>query len=539
MQDFKEIQEDYLFSRKRIFSATVIVIIVILLSKISGLVRDQIMASFFGISYETDAFTWAFFIPNLFQILFAESLIVAAFIPIYSSYLKEDKREEINTFVSSVTSIMIIMFLFISAVIFIFSPQIGVVLSKIANNQLDIGKFVIMNRVMVFSLLTLSLSGLTTGILNSHNIFTIPSLAPFVLNIMTIIFVILLYRKLGIISMAVGTMAGSLLQLVVQIPQLRVSKIKYSFKIDFKNKAVKEIFSLMLPILLSLGAVQLNNSVDKFFALNLGAGNTTALDVSWRVTNLPLGVFSVAVITVLYPLISRQASSDDIKGIKESFSLGVREIGYIMIPAVTGLIILSHPIIKVLFEHNNFTAADTDKVAYILVYHSLGLVFFGLLMILNRIFYAFKNVKTPLKVALFSILTNLFLDWLLIKFMNVAGVALSSTLVAVFNVVALTIILKKKLGFLGGRRMAKSYGKVLLSSAIMGLVIFFMWRYLERYAYNNLWHLITLLFSTIIVGAGIYVLLTYLLKMEEIKFVVGLVKKLKNRDGKQGKQNSK
>jgi putative peptidoglycan lipid II flippase len=539
MQDFEEIREDYLFSRKRIFSATAIVIIVILLSKISGLVRDQIMTSFFGISYETDAFTWAFFIPNLFQILFAESLIVAAFIPIYSSYLKEDKREEINTFVNSITNIMIIVFLFISAVIFIFSPQIGIVLSKIANNNLDIGKFVIMNRIMAFSIITLSLSGLTTGILNSHNIFTIPSLAPFVLNIMTIIFVVLLYKKLGIISMAVGTMAGSGLQLAVQIPQLRVSKIKYSFKINFKNKAVKEIFSMMFPILLSLGAVQLNNSVDKFFALNLGAGNTTALDVSWRVTNLPLGVFSVAVITVLYPLISRQASSGDIKGIKESFSLGVREIGYIMIPAVTGLIILSHPIIKVLFEHNNFIAADTEKVAYILVYHSLGLLFFGLLMILNRIFYAFKNVKTPLKIALFSILTNLFLDWLLIKFMNVAGVALSSTLVAVFNVVALIIILRKKVGFLGGKRITKSYGKVLLSSAIMGLVIFFMWRFLEGYAYNNLWYLIALLFSTILVGAGIYILLTYLLKMEEIKFVFGLIKKLKNSNARQSKQDNK
>ncbi len=238
-------------------------------------------------------------------------------------------------------------------------------------------------------------------------------------------------------------------------------------------------------------------------------------------------------------MISRQASSGDIKGIKESFSLGVREIGYVMIPAVTGLIILSHPIIKVLFEHNNFIAADTEKVAYILVYHSLGLVFFGLLMVLNRIFYAFKNVKTPLKIALFSILTNLFLDWLLIKFMNVAGVALSSTLVAVFNVVALMIILRKKVGFLGGKRITKSYGKVLSSSAIMGLVIFFMWRFLEGYAYNNLWYLIALLFSTILVGAGIYILLTYLLKMEEIKFVFGLIKKLKNSNVKQSKQDNK
>jgi putative peptidoglycan lipid II flippase len=275
----------------------------------------------------------------------------------------------------------------------------------------------------------------------------------------------------------------------------------------------------MFPILLSLGAVQLNNSVDKFFALGLGPGNTTALDLSWRVTNLPLGVFSVAIITVLYPLISRQAASDDIKGIKESFSLGVREIGYIMVPAVTGLAVLSYPIIKLLFEHNNFTAADTEKVSAILVFHSLGLVFFGLLMILNRIYYAFKNVMTPLKVAAFSIVANAFLNWLFIKFMGVSGVALSTSLVAVFNVVTLIIILRRKVGFLGGKRIFKSYLKIICSSAIMGTVIYFSWRYLQRYAYNNLWYLIAILLSIIIAGAGIYILFTYLFKMDEIKFV--------------------
>jgi putative peptidoglycan lipid II flippase len=346
---------------------------------------------------------------------------------------------------------------------------------------------------------------------------------------MTIFFVVLLSYRLGIISMAIGTMVGSVLQLVIQIPQLRVSKISFSFKIDFRNKAVREIFSLMFPILLSLGAVQLNNSVDKFFALNLGAGNTTALDISWRVTNLPLGVFSVAIITVLYPLISRQAASDDIKGIKDSFSLGVREIGYIMVPAVTGLVILSYPIIKLLFEHNNFTSADTAKVAYILIFHSLGLVFFGLLMILNRIFYAFKNVKTPLKVALISILANVFLDWLLIKFLGVAGVALSTTLVAVYNVVTLTIILRKKVGFLGGKRIAKSYGKILFSSVIMGIVIYFLWFYLEKFAYTNLWYYIIILLSIIILGAGLYILFTFIFKMEEVKFVFGLFKNFKTK----------
>ncbi|MCL4417578.1 MAG: murein biosynthesis integral membrane protein MurJ [Actinobacteria bacterium] len=523
----QDVHEDYLLSRKRIFSATVIVIIVTLLSKISGLARDQVMTGYFGMSYDTDAYTWAFFIPNLFKILFAESLIIAAFIPIYSSYLKEEKKEEIGIFINSVTNIMVLFFVFISLIIFIFSPQIGVLLSGIANNLMDINKFVIMSRIMSFSVLMLSMSGLTTGILNSHNIFTMPSFAPFVLNIMTILFVVLLSHGLGIISIAIGTMAGSVMQLVIQIPQLKVSKVKYSFKIDFKNKAVREILSLMFPILLSLGAVQINVGVDKFFALGLGGGNTTALDIAWRVTNLPFGIFSVAVITVLYPLISRQAAAEDIKGIKESFSLGVREMGYIMLPAITGLIILSHPIIKLLFERNNFTSADTVKVATIIIFQSIGLIFFGLLIILNRIFYAFKNVKTPLKVALVSILINALLDWLFIKFLNVAGLALSTSLVAAFNMLALIFILRKKVGFLGGKRIAKSFGKMLLSSAIMGAAIYFVWSLLEKYAYINLWYHTIILLLIIIMGVGLYILSTYIFKMEEIKFVVNMFKKLK------------
>jgi putative peptidoglycan lipid II flippase len=519
--------EDYLLSRKRIFSATFMVVIAILLSKISGLVRDQIMAGYFGITYETDAFTWAYFIPNLFRILIAESLIVAAFIPIYSAYLKNDRKKDLRIFTNSVINIMLIVFFIIAVIIFIFSPEIGSILTRIANNQMDVYKFIVMNRIMIFSLVLLSMSGLATGILNSHNIFTVPSLAPFVMNIITIGFVVFLFSSMGIYGMAIGVMVGSILHMVIQIPQLRTSPLKYRFKIDFKHKGVREIFSLMLPILLSLGAVQLNNSVDNFFALNLGGGNTTALTLSWRVANLPLGVFTVAIVTVLYPLISRQAAGDDIIGIKESFSLGVREIGYIMLPAAAGVMILSYPIIKVLFEHNNFTAGDTRKVAFILIFHSMGLVFFGLLMLLNRVFYAFKNVKTPLKVACISIFVNLILDWVLIKYMDVSGLALSTTIVAMCNVAILAIILRKKIGSFGGRRIIISYGKILAAVIVMSTVLYFLWEWIEVYAYQSLWSLIMILFSAIIVGAGIYTGCTFLFKMEEIKFVLSLFKKFK------------
>ena len=552
--------EDHFISRKRIFGATVLVVIAILLSKVSGLVRDQIMTGYYGISFETDAFTWAYFIPNLFRILFAESLIVAAFIPIYSRYIKKKKERDSLVFVNSVTNIMLICFSVIAAIIFVLSPQIGTLLSGISGNQMDIVKFVSMNRIMVFSLLTLSLSGLATGILNSHNIFTISSLAPFVMNVVTIIFIATLYSRLGIYAMAIGVMAGSVMHLLVQVPQLRIagpgyrpmpgygkksmkdtilSRLKDRFTLDLKHEGVREIFSLMFPILLSLGAVQLNNSVDNFFALNLGAGNTTALTLSWRVANLPLGVFSVAIITVLYPLISRQAAGGDLKGIKESFSLGVREIGYMMLPATAGLVILSYPIIKVLFEHGSFSPDDTLRVSYILIFHSLGLVFFGLLMIINRVFYAFKNVRTPLKVASISILVNFLLDWILIKYMGVSGLALSTTFVALFNVAVLLFILRRKVGSLGAIKIAGSYWKILVSTAIMGGAVYYMWKYISVYAYSSLYWLIFGIFGVIVLGAGIYIGLTIIFRMDEIRFVLNMSRRIKNRPGREDKGNNK
>ncbi|MCE5329039.1 murein biosynthesis integral membrane protein MurJ [bacterium] len=510
--------------RKKIFSATFLVIIATLLSKISGLARDQIMAGYFGISYQTDAFTWAYFIPNLFRVLFAESIIIAAFIPVYTSYLKKGEAGEIDDFVSSVTNIFILIFMVISVLVFIFSSPIGILLSKISGNNMDISSFSLMNRIMIFSLVVMSISGLITSILNSHNKFTVPAIAPLVMNVISIIFVVLLAKNIGIVSMAIGVMIGSILEVIIQIPGLKSADLKYKFRIDFKNKAVREIFGMMVPIMLSLGAVQINNSVDNFFALNLGAGNTTALTFSWRVANLPLGVFSVAVITVLYPLISRQAADGNMKGLKESFSLGFREIGYIMVPASLGMIILSNPIIKILFERYQFTAADTAKVSNILIFHSTGLLFFGLLMILNRIFYSLKNVRTPLKVALASIGINFILDWVLIKFLDVSGVALSTSIVGVINVIVLLIILRKKIGYLSGRKIILSYAKITGASAVMCVVVYYLWKFLSVYFSSGTFMLLLLLIIIIVIGSGVYVLLTYLFKMEEVRFVAGALK---------------
>jgi len=344
------------------------------------------------------------------------------------------------------------------------------------------------------------------------------------MNAVSIVSVVLLAKNISIASMALGVMVGSVLEVIIQLPQIRVANLRYKFNINFKNKAVSEIFSMMVPIMLSLGAVQINNGVDNFFALSLGPGNTTALSLSWRVANLPLGVFSVAIITVLYPHISRQAADENQKGLKESLSLGLREIGYIMIPASLGIIILANPIIKILFERYQFTSADTSKVAGILIFHSAGLVFFGILMVLNRIFYSFRNVRTPLKVAAASIGINFLLDWILIKFLDVGGVALSTSIVGAINVVVLLIILRKKTGSLGGRKIFISYLKIICASTIMCALVYYLWKFLAPYFLSGTFMLLLLLAIIIIAGAGIYIMLTYLFKMEEVKFAAHTLK---------------
>jgi putative peptidoglycan lipid II flippase len=345
-----------------------------------------------------------------------------------------------------------------------------------------------------------------------------------VMNIISIVFVVILAGKIGIVSMAIGIIIGSILEVVIQLPGLKNTGLTYSFKINFRNKAVKEMFSMMVPIMLSLGAVQLNNSIDNFFALNLGAGNTTALTFSWRVANLPLGVFSVAVITVLYPLISKQAADNDIGGLKNSFSIGVREIGYIMLPASVGMMILSNPIIKVLFERNQFTSMDTEKVANILIFHCTGLVFFGLLMALNRIFYSLKDVKTPLIVASISMITNVILDWLLIKVMDISGVALSTSLVAGVNIVLLILILRKKIGYLGGKKIFFSFLKIIVSTAVMSVFVYFGWNLLYGFFDANTFMTVLLLFIIIVLAGILYVAMTYFLKMEEIRYIANTLK---------------
>jgi putative peptidoglycan lipid II flippase len=439
-------------------------------------------------------------------------------------YLKKNDRNQLNDFVASVTNIFIVVFTVISAIIFIFSNPIGSFLSRISGNNMDIANFSQMNRIMIFSLVIMSIAGLLTSILNSHNKFVIPAVAPMVMNIVSIIFVVALAGKMGIISMAIGIIIGSVLEVLIQLPGLKGTDLKYRFRINMKNSAVREMFSMMIPIMLSLGAVQINNSIDNFFALNLGAGNTTALTFSWRVANLPLGVFSVAVITVLYPLISKQAAENNINGLKESFSIGVREIGYIMIPASAGMILLANPIIKVLFERNQFTAMDTEKVAAILIFHCAGLVFFGLLMALNRIFYSLKDVKTPLIIALASIIVNLFLDWLLMRFMGISGIALSTSLVAGINIFLLIIILRKKIGYLGGRRIAFSFLKISASTLIMSAFVYFSWKFLYKFFDKSNFMIVVLLFIIIILAAVLYVSLTYLFKMEETNFLARTIR---------------
>jgi len=195
-----------------------------------------------------------------------------------------------------------------------------------------------------------------------------------------------------------------------------------------------------------------------------------------------------------------------------------------MIPASLGMIILSNPIIRILFERYQFTATDTAKVSHILIFHCTGLLFFGLLMILNRIFYSLKNVRTPLKVALTSIAINFFLDWILIKFLDVSGVALATSIVGAINVIILIIILRKKIGYLDGKNIIISYLKIIAASGIMCVIIFYLWKYLYKYFSSGTFMLLLLLAIVIAVGGGVYIFLTYLFKMEEVRFVASTIK---------------
>jgi putative peptidoglycan lipid II flippase len=367
---------------------------------------------------------------------------------------------------------------------------------------------------------------LSMGILNSMNHFLIPALTPAFLNLAMIFGAMVIAPRLEkpIVGLAIGVLLGGVIQLFLQVPILIQKGMKYSFTLDLHHKGLRRIGELMLPSTLGLAVAEINSMVDTLLATFLPEGSVSYLYYSNRLIQFPLGLFGIAIGTAILPTMSGQAARGEIESLKETFSFGLRLVMFITIPATVGLIVFRHPIIKLLFERGAFTAEATQATALTLLCYAIGLFAYAGVKVVVPVFYSFQDTKTPVRIAIFSMLVNIGLNIALMGPLLYGGLALASALSSMVNLLFLLSYVRQKMGRIGGRKILVSCSKIFLASVLMGgFAWILMKQSILRASTHTLSH--SALLIIILLSVVIYACISFFLKSPEMAFLIDALRK--------------
>ena len=462
-----------------------IISLAVMASRVLGLVRDQVFAVFFGAGLQYDAFLTAFRIPNLLRDLLAEGALSAAFVTTFTQTLQSKGKEAAQRLSNRVATLIVLFIAVISVLAWIYAPAI---VRLLAPGFFEIpGKASLtieLTRIMIPFLLLVALAAQAMGMLNAFGVFGLPALASAFFNLGSIIGGLLLGFVLGpllgisaIAGMAYGVLIGGFLQLAVQWPSLRKQGVGYRPELGLGDPGVRQILRLMAPAVIGTAAVQINVFVNTNFASEIidpatGAvlnGPVSWLNFAFRFMQFPIGVFGVAVATAALPSLSRSAAEPELGDFRRTLNHSLTLVFLLCIPSAVGLMVLGRPIVALIFEHGKFTAFDTVQTANALAAYSVGLAGYAAVKVLSPAFYALNDARTPMLVSLGSIVVNYVLNSLLVGPFGHVGLAFSTSAVALVNFLLLGVLIRRRLGLLGGRRLASAVLRISAASAPMAL----------------------------------------------------------------------
>lgn len=499
-----------------------------LLSRMFGFIRDVVIAWFFGAGLSSDAFFVAFRVPNLLRRLFAEGSLSIAFIPVFTEYLTVKGKEEAFKLAGAAIWLLSMILAVVAVFGILLSP---VIIKVVAPGFIDSPEkfFLTVNltRIMFPYIFFIGLVALSMGILNSLGHFAAPALAPVFLNVAMIcsVFFISPHMSDPVTGLAIGVLIGGVLQLALQIPFLIKKGLYFWQRVKIFHPGLKRIGVLMLPAVFGAAVYQINILVGTILASLLPEGSVSYLYYADRLVQFPLGIFAIATATAILPSLSRQAASRDLEAVKTTFAYAMNLVLFITIPSMVGLIVLREPIVALLFKRGIFDSEATQLTAYALLYYSIGLWAFSGVRIVVATFYALQDTRTPVRMAVISIIANIVLGIILMGPLAHGGLALSTSLASMLNLGLLVRALKIKLGSLGLRSIAESACKSVLCAAIMGIIIKIVSIFMIPAADGSLHRLFLGLMGTIIIGFFLYGFFSFLIKSPELEKVWGVIVK--------------
>ena len=524
--------------KKQILKSASIITLVTIVSRILGYVRDQRIALLLGTSPAADAYVLAYRIPNLFRRLVAEGSMTASFIPVFTGYMREKSKEEVWDFANRLFWTLALVVAVITVLGMVFSPT---VVHLFAGNNIAGVQAVELNRIIFPYLFFIALAALAMGILNCFHIFGLPAATPVLLNLATILFTFAVVRRYfndAVTSIAVGVLVGGVLQFLVQVPALVRKGMKFNFGISFSHPAIRNVARLMIPRLFGIGIGQINLFIDTRFATasRMPSGSLAALYVADRVMELVLGGYAIAVATAILPMMSHQAAANDYDGLKKTLTFSVRLVAFITIPAMLGLMILREPIIRALFQHGLFVAESTRLTARALLYYALALPGLATVKLIVPAFYSTQDTKTPVIVAAISLVINIVLNIIFLQFffkrVQNGGPALATALACYFDFFALFIIFRLRHGAMGTFEILRSFAKISLCSAIMGVACWLGLRYTAFTAESRFLVQVPVLAGLIIGAAVLFLALAWIFRCHEIEEIYGIA--VRHRGGESG-----
>ena len=480
------------------------------ISRVAGLIRDIFTTNLLGASFFHDIFVVVLKIPNVFRKLFAEGAFSQAFIPIYSEYIGRKDDKDSQDFLNALFGILLSALFIFTALALLFAPIFILIFAP--GFYFDIQKqdlAVSLLRIMFPYLALISLVAFAAGIQNSHNKFSIPAITPLIFNLSLIGSAWLVAPKIDIPVMALawGVLLAGFLQLLFQIAPLATIKKIPIPKIDFQNPGVKKFFILILPAIIAGGIAQINLLIDTIFASLLITGSPTWLYVSDRLIQFPMGIFAIAIGTVLLPSLSKAYAQKEIQAYTEQLEHAFKLVFFLAIPSLIGLVLFASPLLATIFQRGAFLWSDVQQASLSLIAFSFGLPFFMAMKVLVPAFFSRQNTKTPMLIAFLSLLINVCLNYLLAFYFGLGhlGLAIASSISAIVSVIILSFILKRD-GLISFTGILSTFSlKVLIASValISFLSIFNQYFDFELFSQTQrLLHLVAAVIGSLIIYFG-------------------------------------
>jgi putative peptidoglycan lipid II flippase len=514
--------------RRRLARSTAIFSFATGLSRILGLVREIVVRAFFGVEGSINTFTVAFAIPNLVRALVADAALSSAFVPVFSELL--EKKEKARAW-RVASTLLLLVFLGLGALTALFILLAPWLMKPFGYEGAEETLLVNLSRVLFPTVVLLGMTGIVVGILNSYERFTVPAIAPVFWNLVIILGLVLGVPQADTTSAklyvyAGSVVAGTLVQLLLPLPWVWRLDGKLAPILDWRDPAVRRVFVLMLPVTLGLGLINFNQLINTFFAARFIDRNLApaSIEAAFRLYMLPQGVFAVAIATVLFPSLSRLAARGDREGFRATIAVGLRQIGFLLIPASLVSIVLAEPIVRLLYQRGEFTADETTVVAECLAAFSVGLTFNGTMLMLNRAFFSLQTPWVPTAVALGNLAFQVALNTALYR-LGIWGIPLATSLVNLAGTLALLIVLRRRIGGLEGRRMLDAYGRITLAAVIAAAAALGVWYALDAELGRGVGAQTVSLAAALLAAVAVYLPAARILRVRELDALLSLVRR--------------